>query len=164
MATVSETVDVNAPVEVAYNRWTQFETFPMFMEGVEQVSQLDDTHLHWVAEIGGKRHEWDAEIVEQQPNQRIAWRSTSGLRNDGVVLFEQVEPGVTRVKVEFEHETDGMVEKIGSVIGADDRQVQSDLLRYKDLVEQQGSSAQGWQGEVHNGQVQTGQPGGSQTF
>ncbi|MDX6520835.1 MAG: hypothetical protein QOG02_2113 [Gaiellales bacterium] len=164
MATVSETVDVNAPVHVAYNQWTQFEQFPMFMEGVEQVSQLDDTHLHWVAQIGGKRHEWDAEITEQQPNQRIAWHSTSGHQNAGEVVFEQVEPGVTRVKVQFHHETEGLVEMIGSAIGADDRQVQDDLLRYKELVERQGGSAEGWQGEVHNGQTQhTGTADGPQS-
>ncbi|MDX6547179.1 MAG: hypothetical protein QOG33_729 [Gaiellales bacterium] len=154
MATVSETVDVNAPVDVAYNQWTQFEQFPMFMEGVEQVRQLDDTHLHWVAQIGGKRHEWDAEITEQQPNRLIAWRSTSGHQNAGEVKFEQVDAGVTRVNVQFHHETEGLVEMIGSAIGADDRQVQDDLLRYKELVERQGDSAEGWQGTVHNGQAQ----------
>ena len=154
MATVSETVDVNVPVHVAYNQWTQFEQFPSFMEGIEQVDQIDDTHLHWVAEVGGKRHEWDAEIIDQQPNHRIAWRSTGGLRNDGIVLFEQVEPGVTRVKVDLEHDTEGLVEKIGAAIGADDRQVQNDLLRFKQLVEERPAPVAGWQGEVHDGQAQ----------
>jgi uncharacterized membrane protein len=140
MATVSETVDVNVPVEVAYRQWTQFEQFPSFMEAVEQVNQVDETHLHWVAEIGGMRHEWDAEIIDQQPNQRIAWRSTSGHRNDGVVIFEPIEPGMTRVKVDFEHDTDGVIERIGAAIGADDRQVQEDLLRYKERVESLGAA------------------------
>jgi uncharacterized membrane protein len=135
MATVSETVDVNVPVDVAYDQWTRFEQFPTFMEGIEEVSRIDDTHLHWVAEIGGKRHEWDAEIIDRQPNHRIAWRSTDGLRNDGVVIFEPIEAGVTRVKVDFEHDSEGLVEKIGAAIGADDRQVQADLLRYKERVE-----------------------------
>jgi uncharacterized membrane protein len=139
MATVTESVDVNVPVDVAFDQWTRFEQFPTFMEGVQEVTRIDDTHMHWVAEIGGKRHEWDAEMIDVQPNHRIAWRSTSGLQNDGVVTFEPVETGVTRVKVEFEHDAEGMVEKIGSVLGVDDRQVQADLQRYKDKVEAQGS-------------------------
>jgi uncharacterized membrane protein len=139
MATVSETVDVNVPVDVAFGQWTRFEQFPTFMEGIEEVTRTDDTHMHWVAEIGGKRHEWDAEMIDVQPNHRIAWRSTSGLRNDGVVTFEPVETGVTRVKVEFEHDSEGMLEKIGAAMGADARQVQADLQRYKDKVESQGS-------------------------
>lgn len=139
MATVSETVDVNVPVDVAFAQWTRFEQFPTFMEGVHEVTRVDDTHMHWVAEIGGKRHEWDAEMIDVQPNHRIAWRSTSGLRNDGVVTFEPVETGVTRVKVEFEHDAEGMVEKIGSAMGVDDRQVQADLQRYKDKVESQST-------------------------
>ncbi len=140
MATVSETVDVNVPVSVAYEQWTRFEQFPSFMEAIQEVTKLDETHLHWVAEIGGKRHEWDAEIIDIQPNHRIAWRSTSGLRNDGVVIFEPVEAGVTRVKVDFEHDSEGIVETIGAAIGADDRQVQADLLRYKEKVEAQSST------------------------
>jgi uncharacterized membrane protein len=156
MATVSETVDVNVPVDVAFDQWTRFEQFPTFMEGVEQVSKLDDTHLHWVAEIGGKRHEWDAEIIDLQPNHRIAWRSTSGLRNDGVVIFEPIEIGVTRVKVDFEHDSDGLVEKIGAAIGADDRQVQADLLRYKERVESHGGTI-GMSGDMPVDTTQAGQ-------
>jgi uncharacterized membrane protein len=150
MATVSETVDVNVPVEVAYDLWTRFEQFPTFMEGIEEVSRIDDTHLHWVAEIGGVRHEWDAEIIDRQPNHRIAWRSTDGLRNDGVVIFERIETGVTRVKVDFEHDSDGLFEKIGAAIGADDRQVQADLLRYKERVESQAGVADSWQADVRD--------------
>jgi uncharacterized membrane protein len=151
MAKISQSVEVSVPVRAAYNQWTQFELFPQFMEGIERVTQLDDTHLRWVADIGGKRHEWDAEITEQIPDTRIAWRSVEGHRNEGVVTFEQIAPDATRIKVEFEHEPDGLVETIGSAIGADDLQVQEDLTRFKALVEQTGGAAEGWRGEVHEG-------------
>jgi uncharacterized membrane protein len=151
MARVSQSVEVSVPVRAAYDQWTQFEQFPQFMDGIEQVNQLDDTHLHWVADIGGRRHEWNAEITEQDPDRRIAWRSTDGHRNEGVVEFEQIEPGVTRIKVDFEHETEGLVEKIGSAIGADDLQVKEDLARFKSLVEQRGGAPEGWRGEVADG-------------
>jgi uncharacterized membrane protein len=151
MAKISQSVEVSVPVREAFNQWTQFELFPQFMEGIERVTQLDDTHLRWVADIGGKRHEWDAEITEQIPDTRIAWRSVEGHRNEGVVTFEQIAPDATRIKVEFEHEPDGLVETIGSAIGADDLQVQEDLTRFKALVEQTGGAAEGWLGEVHEG-------------
>jgi uncharacterized membrane protein len=151
MATVSQSVEVSVSVRVAYNQWTQFEQFPQFMEGIEQVTQLDDTHLHWVADIGGQRHEWDAEITDQAPDTRIAWRSLGGHRNEGAVTFEEIAPDVTRITVEFEHEPDGLIEKIGSAIGADALQVQEDLARFKTLVEQTGGAAEGWREEVREG-------------
>ena len=151
MARVSQSVEVSVSVRVAYNQWTQFEQFPQFMEGIEQVTQLDDTHLRWVADIGGKRHEWDAEITEQTPDTRIAWRSVEGYHNEGVVMFEKIAPDVTRIKVEFEYEPEGLVEKTGSAIGADDLQVEEDLERFKALVEGTGGAAEGWRGEVREG-------------
>jgi len=151
MARVSQSVEVGVSVRVAYNQWTQFELFPQFMEGIEQVTQLDDTRLRWVADIGGKRHEWDAEITEQTPDTRIAWRSVDGYHNEGVVTFEKIGPDVTRINVEFEYEPEGLVEKTGSAIGADDLQVEQDLARFKALVEQTGGAAEGWRGEVHEG-------------
>jgi uncharacterized membrane protein len=155
MARVSQSVEVNVSVRAAYNQWTQFELFPQFMEGIEQVTQLDNTHLRWVADIGGKRHEWDAEITEQTPDTRIAWRSVEGHHNEGVVTFERIALDATRIKVEFEHEPEGLVETIGSAIGADDLQVQEDLARFKALVEQTGGAAEGWRGEVHEGRPES---------
>jgi len=155
MARVSQSVEVGVSVRVAYNQWTQFELFPQFMEGIEQVTQLDDTRLRWVADIGGKRHGWDAEITEQTPDRRIAWRSVDGYHNEGVVTFEKIAPDVTRINVEFEYEPEGLVEKTGSVIGADDLQVEQDLARFKLLVEQTGGAAEGWRGEVREGRPES---------
>ena len=152
MASVHESIEIDAPVRVAYDQWTQFETFPDFMDGVKEVTQLDDTHLHWVAEIGGKREEWEAEITEQVPDERIAWRSLSGNGNAGTVAFEQVAPGRTRVTVGLEYDAAGLVEKAGSALGVDDRRVQADLQRFRKLVEARGADG-GWRGEVHQGRV-----------
>ena len=117
MATIEESVEVEVPVRTAYNQWTQFEEFPRFMEGVEQVRQLTDTRVHWVAEIAGQRREWDAEITEQVPDQRISWRSTSGALNAGTVRFEPVGGDRTRVRLTMEYEPEGAVEKAGDMIG-----------------------------------------------
>jgi uncharacterized membrane protein len=152
MAEVHESIEVNVPVSTAYNQWTQFETFPRFMEGVESVTQIDDTRLHWVAEFGGKRHEWDAEIVEQVPDQRVAWRSIDGKGVDGVVTFTPLGPDSTRIEVELSWETEGMLESLGSALGADDRRVKGDLDRFKELIESQGVETGAWRGEVHAGE------------
>src|SRR5918992_3011669 len=113
MAEVHESVEVNVPVSTVYNQWTQFEEFPQFMEGVESVTQLDDTHLRWVAEIAGKRHEWEAEISEQRPDERVAWKATDGKTNAGVVTFHRLNEKRTKVTVEIEWEPEGIVESIG---------------------------------------------------
>jgi uncharacterized membrane protein len=152
MARVEESIEVNVPVSTAYNQWTQFEEFPKFMEGVESVKQIDDTHLRWVAEIGGKRHEWEAEITEQKPDRKIAWRAVDGDYNSGTVMFEPVSDNETRVNVVIEHETEGMVESLGSALGADSRRVKGDLERFKDLVESRGAETGAWRGEVEQGQ------------
>src|SRR5687767_16012271 len=102
METIRESIEVDVPISTAYNQWTQFEEFPQFMEGVEQVQQLDDTHLHWVAEIGGTRREWDAEIAEQKPDERVAWHSTTGAKNAGVVTFHRLDDTRTKVMLQLE--------------------------------------------------------------
>ena len=152
MARIEESIDVNVPVSTAYNQWTQFEEFPKFMEGVESVRQIDDTHLRWVAEIGGKRHEWDAEITEQKPDRRIAWKAVDGHYNSGTVMFEPIDENSTRINVVLEHETEGIVESLGSALGADSRRVKGDLERFKELVEARGAETGAWRGEVEQGQ------------
>ena len=152
MARVEESIEVNVPLSTAYNQWTQFEEFPKFMEGVESVTQADDTHLRWVAEIGGQRHQWEAEITEQKPDQRIAWRALDGHYNSGTVIFESIDGGRTRITVVMEHETEGIVETLGSALGADSRQVKGDLERFKELIEARGVESGAWRGEVEQGQ------------
>jgi uncharacterized membrane protein len=151
MAHVEESIEVNVPVSNAYNQWTQFEEFPRFMEGVESVKQTDDTHLHWVAEIGGERREWDAEITEQVPDQRVAWKAIGGHGNSGVVTFQPLDEGSTRVTVRFEHEAEGLKEQLGSALGMDSRQVKADLERFKEFIEARGRETGAWRGEVESG-------------
>ena len=153
MATVRESIDVDVPVRTAYNQWTQFEEFPKFMEGVESVQQLDDTHLRWVAEIGGQRHEWEAEITHQEPDRRVAWRSREGKYVSGDVTFSPVVPDRARIDVEFTYDTEGLTETLGSALGADDRRVRGDLERFKELIESRGVETGAWRGEVHKGEV-----------
>jgi uncharacterized membrane protein len=152
MAAVEKSIDVHVPVSAAYDQWTQFEEFPRFMEGVVSVKQLDDSHVHWIAEIGGEQEEWDAEIVEQEPDRVIAWRSTSGLRNNGRIEFVPIEDG-TRVTVEMEYEPEGLKESAGALLGVDDGQVESDLERFKELVENRELPTGGWRGEIQGGEV-----------
>jgi uncharacterized membrane protein len=152
MATIEKSIDVRVPVSVAYGQWTQFEEFPQFMEGVEQVTQLDDSHMHWVAEIGGERREWDAEIVEQQPDRVIAWRSTGGTPNSGRVEFMPIDEG-TRVSVRMEHEPEGMKERVGSFFGADEGQIEEDLERFRELVEDRQMPTDEWRGTIESGRV-----------
>ena len=153
MGKVSESIEIDVPVRVAYNQWTQFEEFPHFMEGVKEIRQLDDTHLHWVAEVGGRRHEWDAEITEQQPDERIAWRSVDGKTNTGLVTFRDLGGDRCEVGVELEWDDEGLMETLGSALGADSRRVQGDLERFKELVESRGRETGAWRGEVEHGQV-----------
>ncbi len=152
MAEVRESIEVNVPVSTAYNQWTQFEEFPQFMDGVESVEQTGDTQLHWVAEFGGKRHEWDAKIVEQEPDQRVAWSSVDGKGTGGIVTFQSLGPDTTKVEVEMTWEAEGVVESIGSAIGSDGRRVKGDLERFKEQIESQGAESGAFRGEVHSGQ------------
>jgi uncharacterized membrane protein len=153
MASVTESIDVNVPVRTAYNQWTQFEEFPRFMENVESVKQLDDTTLHWVAEIAGKRKEWHARISEQTPDQRVAWTNTDGARNAGVVTFHRLDDDTTRVTVQMEAEPEGPVESAGTALGVLQRSVKGDLERFKEFIEGRGQETGAWRGEVEQESV-----------
>jgi uncharacterized membrane protein len=148
MSIYEESLEVNVPVSTAYNQWTQFEEFPQFMEGVEKVIQLDDTRLHWVAEIAGQHREWDATITEQRPDERIAWTSTSGAKNAGVVTFHRIDDNTTRVMLQMEFEPDDAMEKTGDVLGMVRRQVKRNLERFKDFIESRGRETGAWRGEI----------------
>jgi uncharacterized membrane protein len=152
MARVEESIEVNVPVSTAYNQWTQFEEFPKFMDGVESVTQIDDTHLRWAAEIGGERREWEAEVTEQRPDSKVAWRAQEGHENSGTVTFEPIDGSRTRVNVVMEHETEGLTETLGSALGADSRRVKGDLERFKEFIESRGTETGAWRGEVEQGQ------------
>ena len=154
METIKETIEVNVPVSTAYNQWTQFADFPKFMDGVKSVEQLDDTHLRWVAEVGGQSRDWQAEIVEQVPEQRIAWRATDGDGPNGLVSFEPLGEDTTLVTVEMSYEPEGMKEQLGAKVGLDSRQVGADLERFKQLVETTGAETGAWRDEVHAGERQ----------
>ncbi|MDQ6794102.1 MAG: SRPBCC family protein [Chloroflexota bacterium] len=149
MSTITESIDVRVPVRTAYNQWTQFEEFPRFMEGVEKVQQLDDKRLHWVARVGGKREEWDAKITEQTPDQRVAWKATSGAPNAGVVTFHRLDDNTTRVMVQMDIEPQGPIEKLGDAVGLPERQVREDLERFKTFIESRGRETGAWRGEVN---------------
>jgi uncharacterized membrane protein len=148
MSTIEQSIEIQAPLTTVYNQWTQFEEFPHFMDGVEQVEQRDDTHLHWVAEFGGSRHEWDAEITEQRPDERVAWRNTDGTDNAGVVTFHRIDDDTTRVMVQMDFVPEGVKERIGDALGAPDRRVQGDLDRFKEMMEARGHESGAWRGEV----------------
>jgi uncharacterized membrane protein len=135
MEHIEKTIEVDAPVNKVYDQWTQFEDFPEFMEGVEEVRKMDERHLHWVAEIGGKKKEWDAEIYEQVPGQKVAWRSTSGVRNAGMVEFQPRDNNRTSVTLKMDYEPEGTVEKVGDALGAVSRRVEGDLERFREFVE-----------------------------
>ena len=153
MERIEKSIEVRCPVRAAYNQWTQFEEFPKFMSGVKEVKQLDDTHVHWHAEIWGKDKEWDAEIIEQVPDQRIAWRSTSGdAPNNGSVRFEPVGQDSTRVKLTMEYEPQGAVENIGDALGVMSKRVETTVKQFKDFIENRGSETGAWRGEVRGGQ------------
>ena len=150
MASTEHSIELEVPVQTAYNQWTQFESFPTFMEGVQEVRQLDDTHLHWRANVSGKVEEWDAVITEQIPDQKIAWQSTSGAPNSGVVLFEAIGPDRTRITLQLGYEPQGAVESMGSALGLAAHTVKSDLERFKHMIEERGSETGSWRGTVDN--------------
>jgi hypothetical protein len=147
-------MEVDVPVRVAYNQWTQFEEFPRFMEGVEEVRQLDEKRLHWKAQIAGKTEEWDAVISEQVPDQRIAWRSTTGAKNAGTVTFQPLGPNRTRISLHLDYQPEGVVEQVGSALGLVDRRIEGDLRRFKEFIESRGTATGAWRGEIHGERVQ----------
>jgi uncharacterized membrane protein len=155
MAYFEKSIEVDVPVRVAYDQWTQFESFPQFMEGVKAVEQLDDKRLGWRAEIAGKQKEWTAEITEQLPDERIAWRSTSGARSDGVVTFGPLGPDRTLITLRLEYEPEDAVEKVGDLAGAVSRRVEGDLERFRDFIESRGTPTGAWRGEIRGGEVRT---------
>lgn len=147
-SSITESIEVNVPVSTAYNQWTQFEEFPKFMDSVHEVQQLSDTRLHWRADVAGKEKQWDAEITEQIPDKRIAWRSTSGVRNGGVVTFHKISDYTTRVTLQMDYDPETVVEQIGDAIGAVRMQVRENLKRFKELIESRGSETGAWRGTV----------------
>ena len=148
MSVIEKSIDLNVSVRTAYNQWTQFEEFPRFMEGVDHVRQMDDKHLHWKASLGGRQEEWDAEIIEQIPDQRIAWRSQSGAKNEGIVLFSPVTEGKSKINLRIEYEPKGMVEKTGDIVGVVSQRVEGDLKRFKAFIESRGHESGAWRGNV----------------
>ena len=148
MAHVRKTIEVERPVTTVYNQWTQFEEFPQFMEGVEKVTQLDDTRLHWVAKIGGVSREWDAEIVTQTPDQGVAWRSVDGAENAGAVTFRPLAADRTEVTLELTFHPETVTEKVGDALGIVERRAEGDLERFKEFIEARGSETGAWRGRV----------------
>jgi uncharacterized membrane protein len=148
MAEVEKEIEVDVPVREAYNQWTQFEDFPKFMEGVERVEQVDDSTLRWEAEIAGEHEQWEAKITDQEPDRRVAWRSTSGAENAGDVRFEPAGYGKTRVKLHLVYAPEDFKEKVGDMLGVLDRRVEGDLKRFKDFIESRGQATGEWRGEI----------------
>jgi hypothetical protein len=156
MTTKAEkSITIDVPVSTAYNQWTQFEDFPSFMGGVQQVKQLNDRMIHWVAEIAGIKREWDAAILEQVPDRKIAWAATSGATNAGAVFFESRGPATTVVRLSMEYEPEGLTEQIGDKLGFVERQVEADLQRFKTYIEGRGAASGGWRGSIDVGAVGT---------
>ncbi|MGZ4438104.1 MAG: SRPBCC family protein [Nocardioides sp.] len=149
MSQIQQSIDVDVPVGVAYNQWTQFESFPQFMSGVESITQIDATHNHWVTNIAGVTREFDTEITEQHPDERVAWTSTSGdSKHAGVVTFHRLDEAKTRVMIQIDWEPSDLVEKIGSAVNIDDHQVKKDAERFKSFIESRGQETGGWRGDV----------------
>jgi uncharacterized membrane protein len=148
--TIEETIEVNVPVSVAYNQWTQFEDFPLFMEGVDHVQQLDDTRLHWAATIAGKTNEWDAKILEQHPDRQISWISEDGKMTRGTVTFEPRGESKTLIRLSMSYQADPL-EAVGSAAGLDSKRIRGDLDRFKELIESKGRESGAWRGEVSAG-------------
>jgi uncharacterized membrane protein len=148
VASQEKSIDVRVPDSTAYNQWTQLESFPQFMEGVKSVMQIDDTHLRWHAEIAGKDQEWDAEITEQTPDKRIAWHSTSGAKNAGVVTFHRLSDSETRVMLQIDYEPEGVVENAGELLGLVGSRIEGDLERFKEFIEARGQETGAWRGEI----------------
>ena len=148
MSRIIESIEVDVPIRVAYDQWTQFESFPEFMEGVDRVVQLDDRTLEWTATIAGKTKHWRAEIIEQVPDRVVSWRSTDGAQNDGHVQFESVAPDRTGITVQLDVEPEGLVEKAGDALGIVERRVRGDLERFREFVEGRGEATGAWRGRV----------------
>ncbi|MVA74968.1 cyclase [Auraticoccus sp. F435] len=152
MSQVQESVDVEVPVRVAYDQWTQFESFPEFMDGVESITQISETRNHWVTKVGGVQREFETEITEQHPDERVAWTSVGGdVKQAGVVTFHRLSDTSCRVTVQIDWEPQGVTEKIGAAVGVDDRQVKADTKRFKAFIESRGAETGAWRGDVPAG-------------
>ena len=149
MSTIEKSIEVEAPVRSVYNQWTQFEEFPRFMEGVKEVKQVTDKRLHWRADIGGKEQEWDADITEQIPDERIAWRSTTGSANAGVVTFHRISDNKSKVMLQLDYDPKGFIENVGDAVGVVSQRVKGDLERFKEFIETRGRESGAWRGEIH---------------
>ena len=156
MTTIEKSIDVDVPVSTAYNQWTQFEEFPEFMSGVERVTQVDDAHLHWKVSVGGVEREFDAEITEQHPDERVAWRSTDGPEHAGVVTFHRLSDDQTRVTLQLDWEPEGFIETAGAALQIDDIQVARDLAKFKEIIEAQGVESGEWRGDIDRAPDATG--------
>ena len=156
MATVSATIDIDAPISTVYNQWTQFESFPQFMSGVESIVQKTDTLTDWTVSIGGINREFEAKITEQHPDERIAWNSTSGEDHSGVVTFHRLAADVTRVALQLTWTPQGLVEKVGALLQVDDIQIDRDMKKFKELVENNGFETGAWRGDIDRAADSTG--------
>jgi uncharacterized membrane protein len=148
MSTVEKSIEVGVPVSTAYNQWTQFESFPEFMEGVDRIDQISPTTTHWVTSIGGVHREFDAEITEQNPDERIAWTSVDGPKQAGVVTFHRLGEGTSKVMLQMDFEPEGVVETAGDKLGVVGRRIEGDLKRFKSFIESRGTEEGGWRGTV----------------
>jgi uncharacterized membrane protein len=150
MKTIEESIEIEVPVTTAYNQWTQFESFPQFMDGIKRVEQQGDSRLHWVAEVGGQKHEWDAEITEQHPDHRVAWKALDQEGPNGAITFHKLDDSRTKVMLQMDYEPEGMKESIGSMVGMDSRRVKGDLESFKEFIESRGSETGAWRGGIEN--------------
>jgi uncharacterized membrane protein len=153
MPKVNDSIEVQVPVQQAYNQWTQFEEFPKFMDRIQSVLQLDDTHVQWVAEIRGQKREWTTEIIDQQPDEKISWKTISGeIKNDGIVTFEKVGDDTTRINVEMDVQSESAAENVaGELLGIVKTQVHGDLERFKQLIENRDEATGAYRGAVEDG-------------
>ncbi|WP_447949354.1 SRPBCC family protein [Microbacterium aurum] len=149
MVQIIETIDVDVPVRTAYDQWTQFESFPAFLDEVESITQSDDTHTHWKVKVGGAEREFDATITEQHPDERVAWTSSDGdTKHAGVVTFHKLTDTSTRVTVQIDWEPEGFLERAGALVGAGTHAVKKDLKNFKEFIEGRGSETGAWRGDV----------------
>ena len=145
---ITESIDVDVPVSTAYNQWTQFESFPRFMDGVERIDQLSPTKTHWVTQIAGVTREFDAETTEQHPDERVAWVTQNGTHQAGVVTFHRISDTTTRVTLQLDHDPQGFVEKAGDALGIVKHRIKGDLRNFKEFIESRGAEEGGWRGDI----------------
>jgi len=151
METITRTIEVDVPLQTAYDQWTQFEDFPRFMGGVEKVTQLDDRRTRWVTRIGGVSREFDAEVLVQRPDQGVSWRSTGGTPHAGRVTFAPLSDTRTEVTLALEWQPEGLLEKAGEALGVVEGRVAKDLSAFKQFIEGRGTATGAWRGQVDTG-------------